>query len=65
MSRRPAPAQDEWLAMVLDAKQLADQAAAYRDEVVRKAFEAKVNRDELAAALGITRARLYQIIDGK
>lgn len=65
MSRRPAPVDDEWLAMVADATRLAEEAAQHRDEITAKAFAAKVNRDRLAAARGVTRGRLYQILDGK
>lgn len=64
--RRAADAsQDEWLAMVRQAKAVEDRATAYKNQIMRKAFEMGVNRDDLATALGISRARLYQIIDGK
>lgn len=45
-----------------DAAALAKRARDYRDELIRAAVAADCSRVKVAAAAGVARARLYQII---
>ncbi|WP_018214728.1 hypothetical protein [Salinispora vitiensis] len=42
-----------------------DRLSARRDELVRSGLQTELRRDDIAAAARVTRARLYQIRDGR
>jgi hypothetical protein len=51
-------------AVHVGAKKILADAAARRDALICDAMRARVDRDEIAMAAGVKRARIYQIRDG-
>lgn len=52
------------LTAVVAAAQEAEGAEDARDTAIRRAFAAGVNRQKIADAAGLSRARIYQIAEG-
>ena len=65
MSKPSAAVQQELLAAVTRANEVAASAVENRRAAVRAAFEAGISGTVIAEAMGVTRARAYQIRDGK
>lgn len=65
MSRLPGPAEQVWLDEIKQAAEAFQQAKQERDDLVRRAAAAGCDRTQIAAAVGLSRGRVYQILDGK
>ena len=65
MSNVDAKTEARLLAAVEQANEVAASAVENRRAAVRAAFEAGISGTVIAKAMGVTRARAYQIRDGR
>ena len=63
-SKPPKP-KEEMIALLLAHEARRTQLRAERDDLIREGWDAGVSVDIMAACLGITPARVYQIKDGR